>query len=211
MRALLRNTPVIPVVVIEDASKAVPVARALIAGELPIIEITLRTAAAYDAIAAIAADVPEAFVGAGTVLNGDQARAAVSAGAGYIVSPGLHDGVVSAANDMSVPVVPGVASASEVQRAWNHGLRVLKFFPASLAGGVPMLRALAGVFRDVEFIPTGGVSAKNLRDYLEVPSVIACGGSWLTPSSAIQSGGYAEITGLAADAVSIARRAKGQR
>ena len=211
MRALLKNTPVVPVVVIEDASKAVPVARALIAGELPIIEITLRTGAAYDAIAAIAADVPEAFVGAGTVLNGDQARAAVSAGAGYIVSPGLHDGVVSAAKDMSVPVVPGVASASEVQRAWNHGLRVLKFFPASLAGGVPMLRALAAVFRDVEFIPTGGVSAKNLRDYLEVPSVIACGGSWLTPSSAIQSGGYAEITELAAEAVSIARRAKGQR
>ena len=211
MRALLKNTPVVPVVVIEDASKAVPVARALIAGELPIIEITLRTAAAYDAIAAIAADVPEAFVGAGTVLNGDQARAAVSAGAGYIVSPGLHDGVVSAANDMSVPVVPGVASASEVQRAWNHGLRVLKFFPASLAGGVPMLRALAAVFRDVEFIPTGGVSAQNLRDYLEVPSVIACGGSWLTPSSAIESGGYAEITELASEAVSIARRAKGQR
>ena len=155
--------------------------------------------------------MPEAFVGAGTVLNGDQARAAVSAGAGYIVSPGLHDGVVSAANDMSVPVVPGVASASEVQRAWNHGLRVLKFFPASLAGGVPMLRALAAVFRDVEFIPTGGVSAQNLRDYLEVPSVIACGGSWLTPSSAIESGGYAEITGLAAEAVSIARRAKGRR
>ena len=211
MRALLKNTPVVPVVVIEDASKAVPVARALIAGELPIIEITLRTAAAYDAIAAIAKDVPEAFVGAGTVLNADQARAAVSAGAGYIVSPGLHDGVVSAANDMSVPVVPGVASASEVQRAWNHGLRVLKFFPASLAGGVPMLRALAAVFRDVEFIPTGGVSAQNLRDYLEVPSVIACGGSWLTPSSAIESGGYAEITGLAAEAVSIARRAKGRR
>ena len=211
MRALLKNTPVVPVVVIEDASKAVPVARALIAGELPIIEITLRTAAAYDAIAAIAKDVPEAFVGAGTVLNGDQARAAVSAGAGYIVSPGLHDGVVSAANDMSVPVVPGVASASEVQQAWNHGLRVLKFFPASLAGGVPMLRALAAVFRDVEFIPTGGVSAQNLRDYLEVPSVIACGGSWLTPSSAIESGGYAESTGPAAEAVSIARRAKGRR
>ena len=178
MRALLKNSPVVPVVVIEVASKAVPVARALIAGGLPIIEITLRTAAAYDAIAAIAENVPDAYVGAGTVLSGDQARAAVSTGARFIVSPGLHDGVVSAANDMSVPIVPGVATPSEVQQAWNHGLRVLKFFPASLAGGVPMLNALAAVFRDVEFIPTGGVSARNLRDYLEVPSVIACGGSW---------------------------------
>ena len=209
MRARLKHTPVIPVVVIEDAAKAVPVAQALIAGGLPIVEVTLRTAAALDAIAAIAADVPEAFVGAGTVLSSDQTRDAVSAGARFIVSPGLHEGVVSAAGDLSVPVVPGVVTASEVQRAWNLGLRVLKFFPAGQAGGIPMLKSLASVFRDVEFIPTGGVSAQNLGAYLEVPSVAACGGSWLTPSSAIGSGAYAEITRLAAESVAIANKARG--
>ena len=125
------------------------------------------------------------------------------------MSPGLHDGVVSVAGELSVPIMPGVTTPSEVQRAWNLGLRVLKYFPASLAGGIPMLKALGSVFRDVKFIPTGGISAGNLRDYLEVPSVTACGGSWLTPSGAIAAGDYAEITRLADEAVAIAGRAKG--
>ena len=210
LNALLQLTPVIPVVVIEDASHAVPVARALVAGGLPIVEITLRTAAAIDAIGAVAADVPEAHVGAGTVLSEEQARTAVAAGARFIVSPGLHDCVVSVAGELSVPIMPGVTTPSEVQRAWNLGLRVLKYFPASLAGGIPMLKALGAVFRDVKFIPTGGISAGNLRDYLDVPPVIACGGSWLTPSGAIANGDYAEITRLAAEAVAIAGRAKNQ-
>ena len=204
LTALLAQTPVVPVVVIEDASHAVPVARALVAGGLPIMEITLRTSAAVEAIGAVAADVPEALVGAGTVLSEEQARTAVSAGARFIVSPGLDEGVVSAAGELSVPVMPGVTTPSEVQRAWNLGLRVLKYFPASLAGGIPMLRALGAVFRDVGFIPTGGISAGNLRDYLEVPSVIACGGTWLTPSRAIAGADYAEITRLAAEARAIA-------
>jgi len=208
MHALLEQTRVVPVVVIEDASDAVPVAKALIAGGLPIIEITLRTAAAFDAIAAISSDIPEAHVGAGTVLSSDQACAAVSAGAGFIVSPGLHDGVVDAASDLSVPIVPGIATPGEVQRAWNHGLRLLKFFPASLAGGIPMLKALSAVFRDVEFIPTGGISPGNLREYLELSSVVACGGSWLTPSSSVRVGAWDEITRLAAEAVSISTAAK---
>ena len=206
--ALLRLTPVVPVVVIEDASRAVPVARALVAGGLPVVEITLRTSAAVEAIGAVAADVPEAHVGAGTVLSEEQARTAVSAGAKFIVSPGLHDGVVSVAGELSVPVMPGVTTPSEVQRAWNLGLRVLKYFPASLAGGIPMLKALGAVFRDVKFIPTGGISAGNLRDYLEVPAVTACGGSWLTPSGAIADGDYAEITRLAAEANAIASESK---
>ena len=209
LTALLRLTPVVPVVVIDDAARAVPVARALVAGGLPIVEITLRTSAALEAIGAVAAEVPEAHVGAGTVLSEEQARAAVSAGARFIVSPGLHDGVVSAANELSVPVMPGVATPSEVQRAWNLGLRVLKYFPASLAGGIPMLKALSAVFRDIRFIPTGGISAENLPDYLEVPSVIACGGSWLTPSGAIADGDYARITRLAAEANAIASESKG--
>ena len=208
MRNLLEKSPVVPVVVIDDASKAAPLATALVAGGLPVIEVTMRTAAAADAIAAIAAEVPEAFVGAGTVLSGEQARTIVSAGAKFIVSPGLHDDVVAAANEMSIPVVPGVATATEAQHAWNLGLRVLKFFPAGQAGGIAMIKALAAVFRDVEFMPTGGVSAKNLREYLQVPAIVACGGSWLTPADAIESGDYGRITELAAEAVAIAKEVR---
>ncbi len=204
MRDLLEKAPVVPVVVIDDASKAVPVAKALVEGGLPVIEITMRTAAAADAISAIRAEVPDAVVGAGTVLSGGQAMAIAAAGASFIVSPGLHDDVVSAANDLSLPVIPGVATATEAQHAWNLGLRMLKFFPAGQAGGIGMLKALSAVFRDVVFMPTGGVSAKNLAEYLAVPSVLACGGSWLTPADAIASGDFQKITDLAAEAVGIA-------
>lgn len=205
----LEKAPVVPVVVLEDASKAVPVANALVAGGLPVIEVTMRTAAAADAISAIGSEVPDAFVGAGTVLGGEQARTIVSAGAKFIVSPGLHDDVVAVANEMSIPVIPGVATATEAQYAWNLGLRTLKFFPAGQAGGVGMIKALAAVFRDVKFMPTGGVSAGNLHEYLEVPSVVACGGSWLTPSDAIKSGDFDRITELAAEAVAIAQKVGG--
>lgn len=209
MDELLKKTPVIPVVVIDDAAKAVPVAEALVQGGLPIIEITMRTPAAADAIAAIGANVPGAYVGAGTVLSGAQAHTIVGAGAKYIVSPGLHDDVVNAANELGVPVIPGVATASEAQHAWNLGLRKLKFFPAGQAGGVGMLKALGAVFRDVSFVPTGGVSAKNLADYLQLPSVVACGGSWLTPGDAIKNNDYDHITKLAAEAVAIAKEVRG--
>jgi 2-dehydro-3-deoxyphosphogluconate aldolase/(4S)-4-hydroxy-2-oxoglutarate aldolase len=206
---LLENAPVVPVVVIDDADKAVPVAKALVAGGLPVIEITMRTAAAPEAIAAIAGEVPDALVGAGTVLSAEQAETIVAAGARFIVSPGLFEPVVAKADELGVPVFPGTATASEVQQAWNMGLRVLKFFPAGQAGGLPMIKALASVFRDVRFMPTGGVSAKNLRDYLELPAVIACGGSWLTPASAIADGDYQHIQDLAAEAVAIAKEVRG--
>lgn len=209
MMDLLEKVPVVPVVVIDDASRAVPVAQALVAGGLPVIEITMRTAAAPDAISAISAEVPDALIGAGTVLSNEQAYAIVGAGAQFIVSPGLHDDVVSAADELNVPVIPGVATATEAQHAWNLGLRVLKFFPAGQAGGTAMIKALAAVFRDVKFMPTGGVSAKNLRDYLEVPAVLACGGSWLTPSDAVSNGDYGRITALAAEAVAIAGEVRG--
>jgi 2-dehydro-3-deoxyphosphogluconate aldolase/(4S)-4-hydroxy-2-oxoglutarate aldolase len=209
MRELLEKVSVVPVVVIDDASDAVPLARALVAGGLPVIEITMRTAAASDAIAAIRADVPDAFVGAGTVLSGEQARQIVSAGAKFIVSPGLHDDVVDAANDLSIPIIPGVATATEAQLAWTLGLRILKFFPAGQAGGLGMSKALAAVFRDVVFMPTGGVSPDNLRDYLKLPAVLACGGSWLMPSDAVKSGNYERITELAAEAVAIAKEVRG--
>lgn len=210
MKDQLARYPIVPVVVIEDAAKAVPVAQALVAGGLPIIEITMRTAAAADAIRAISAEVPDALVGAGTVLSAEQARTIVAAGAKFIVSPGLHDDVVFAANDLSVPIIPGVATASETQRAWNAGLRILKFFPAGQAGGISMIKALAAVFRDVRFVPTGGVSAKNLRDYLEVPAVLACGGSWLIPADAVKNGDFDRITELASEAVAIAEAVRGR-
>lgn len=208
MKELLEKAPVVPVVVIDDATKAVPLAKALVAGGLSVIEVTMRTAAAADAISAIATQVPEAVIGAGTVLSGDHARTIVSAGAKFIVSPGLHDDVVSAAQALSVPVIPGVATASEAQYAWNLGLRTLKFFPAGQAGGIGMIKALASVFRDVSFMPTGGVSAKNLRDYLAVPSVLACGGSWLTPADAIDKRDFQRVTDLAAEALAIAKEVR---
>lgn len=209
MKDLLERSPVVPVVVIDDADKAVPVAEALVAGGLPVIEVTMRTTAAADAIAAIAAQVPKALIGAGTVLSAEQAGTIVTAGAQFIVSPGLHEDVISAARELSVPVIPGVATASEVQRAWNLGLRILKFFPAGQAGGVAMIKALSAVFRDVQFMPTGGVSPNNLRDYLVIPSVLGCGGSWLTPADAIESNDFDRITKLAAEAVAIAREVRG--
>ena len=209
MKSMLEKTPVVPVVVIDDADRAVPVARALVAGGLPIIEVTMRTAAAADAIAAIAAEVPDAFGGAGTVLSAEHAKTIVAAGAKFIVSPGLHESVVSTAQDLSIPVIPGVATATEAQRAWNMGLRILKFFPAGQAGGAAMIKALASVFRDVMFMPTGGVSTANLKDYLQLPAVLACGGSWLTPAKAIADGDYDQITALASEALKIAREVRG--
>ena len=206
---LLEKVPVVPVVVIDDAAKAVPLAQALVAGGLPVIEVTMRTTAAPEAIAAIAAEVPDALVGAGTVLSSEHAHTIVDAGAKFIVSPGLHENVVAAARQLSVPIIPGVATATEAQQAWNMGLHTLKFFPAGQAGGIPMIKALAAVFRDVKFMPTGGVSAKNLADYLEVPAVLACGGSWLTPADAIVAGDFDKITRLATEAIGIASEVRG--
>jgi len=209
MKSMLEKFPVVPVVVIEDADKAVPLAKALVAGGLPIIEVTMRTAAAADAIAAIAAEVPDAHVGAGTVLSSEHAKTIVAAGAKFIVSPGLHDSVVRTAEDLSVPIIPGVATATEAQQAWNMGLNILKFFPAGQAGGPAMIKALASVFRDVVFMPTGGVSTANLRDYLQVPAVLACGGSWLTPAKAIAVGDFDQIQSLASEALAIAKEVRG--
>jgi 2-dehydro-3-deoxyphosphogluconate aldolase/(4S)-4-hydroxy-2-oxoglutarate aldolase len=202
MKSMLEKTPVVPVVVIDDADKAVPVARALVAGGLPVIEVTMRTAAAADAIAAIAAEVP-------TVLSAEHAKTIVAAGAKFIVSPGLHEAVVATANELSIPVIPGVATATEAQQAWNMGLRILKFFPAGQSGGVGMIKALASVFRDVMFMPTGGVSTANLKDYLASSAVLACGGSWLTPAKAIADGDYDQITALASEAMAIAKEVRG--
>ncbi len=204
LERVLAQVPVIPVLVIDRIDDAIPVARALADGGLPIAEVTLRTDAALPAIEAISTHVPEVLVGAGTVLSGEHVKAAKAAGAKYIVSPGLSSEVVSACEAAGLPVTPGVATASEVQEAWNLGLRTVKFFPASLAGGPKAIKALGSVFRDMRFIPTGGVTAENLREYFDLPSVIACGGSWLAPAALVEAGDFDAITQRAKEACHIA-------
>lgn len=202
-------TPVVPLVQADDPAVAVATSRALAAGGLQVAEVVFRTDRALECLQAVADDVPEMIAGAGTVLSAEQARAAIANGAKFIVSPGLDDGVVAVAKDHGVPVYPGTMTPSEVQHAFNLGLDTVKFFPASIAGGIPALKALASVFRTMKFMPTGGVSPGNLADFLAVPAVLACGGSWLTPGDAIAVGNYEKITELAAEAVATARAARG--
>lgn len=209
MNELFENVGVVPVVVLDNAEDAIPVAEALREGGLSIIEVTLRTAAAPEAIRLIADEVTDVIIGAGTVLNAEQVGIAAGAGARFIVSPGLHDSVVAESKSLNLPLYPGVATATEAQAAWNMGLKALKFFPAGQAGGVPMLKALASVFRDVRFMPTGGVSPANLAEYLGLPSVIACGGSWLTPAKAIEAKDFATITRLAEEACALVDALRG--
>ena len=200
----LQAAPVVPLVQADDPAVAVQISRALAAGGLTVAEVVLRTDRALECLQAVADEVPEMIAGAGTVLTADQANAAVDAGAKFIVSPGLDDGVVATAKERGVPVYPGIVTPGELQHAHNLGLDVVKFFPASLAGGVPMLKALSSVFRHMRFMPTGGVSPGNLAEYLAVPAVLACGGSWLTPAAAIAAGDYEQITKLAREALAIA-------
>jgi len=200
--------PVVPLVQADDPAVAVATSRALAAGGLQVAEVVLRTDRALECLQAVADEVPEMIAGAGTVLSAEQASAALASGAKFIVSPGLDDGVVAVAREHDVPVYPGTMTPSEVQRACNLGLDTVKFFPASIAGGVPALKVLASVFRAMKFMPTGGVSPGNLGEYLAIPAVLACGGSWLTPGDAIAAGNFDRITELAAQAVNIARQAR---
>ena len=205
----LHEAPVVPLVVAGHVDAAIETTRALVAGGLSVVEIVLRTSPALGILAEVVKAVPDALVGAGTVLSGQQGGAAVEAGAGFLVSPGLDASVVEVAALAGIPVFPGIATATEAQRAWNMGLRAVKFFPASLAGGPAMIRALGAVFRELQFMPTGGVSAANLPEYLSLPGVIACGGSWLTPGAAIAEGNYQRVTELAAEALAIAKGIRG--
>lgn len=205
---LLQTTPVVPLVQAEDPDVAVRLSRALAAGGLKVAEVVFRTDEALECLRAVAEEVPEMIAGAGTVLSTEQAQAAIDAGAKFIVSPGLDVDVVGVANEHNIPIYPGVMTPSEVQRAYNLGLRNIKFFPASIAGGVPMLKALSSVFRSMRFMPTGGVNPANLPEFLSVPAVLACGGSWLTPADRIEAGDYQAITDLAAEAVKIAQAAR---
>ncbi|MEQ8207337.1 MAG: bifunctional 4-hydroxy-2-oxoglutarate aldolase/2-dehydro-3-deoxy-phosphogluconate aldolase [Woeseia sp.] len=205
----LQSVPVVPLVQSDNPATAVKISRALAAGGLTVAEVVFRTDRALECLQAVADEVPEMIAGAGTVLNAKQAEAAVDAGARFIVSPGLDDGVVAVARERGVPVYPGIVTPSELQHAFNLGLDVVKFFPASIAGGIPALKALSSVFRTMRFMPTGGISPDNLADYLSVPAVLACGGSWLTPAAAIEAGDFEKVTALAKTAVETARKARG--
>lgn len=200
LRAMLRLAPVIPVYTPESVDEAVAVAQALLDGGLPVIEVTLRTPVALEAIAAMVQAVPDAVVGAGTVLEPAQLAAVKAAGGRFAVSPGATDALYFASREQDLPLLPGVASGSDIMRGLEHGADTFKFFPAAAAGGTALLSAWNGPFADVRFCPTGGISAANARDYLTLPNVLCVGGSWLTPRNLLQAGDYAAIRALAAQA-----------
>lgn len=195
---------VVPLVQSDDPETALKISEALLKGGLDVLEVVLRTDAALDCLEAIAKEFPKAHVGAGTVLSADQSKEVIRRGASFIVSPGLDAASVDVAKAADIPILPGISTATELQQAWNMGLRTVKLFPASLVGGPKILKALSSVFRDVRFMPTGGVNPANLNEYLAVPAVLACGGSWLTPKDAIEAGDFGAITQLAKDAIAIA-------
>ena len=206
--ATLSKAGIVPVIVIEDEAQAVPLARALVAGGLPVLEVTFRTKAAAGAIARIRAEVPAAIVGAGTLLTPEMVREAVAAGATFGVAPGFDPAVVQAARECGLAMIPGIATASELSQALTAGVPMVKFFPAEAAGGVKMIKNLLGAFRftGVRFMPTGGINPANVADYLSIPEVAACGGTWLVPKGALAAGDYAAIERLAADASQLVRR-----
>jgi 2-dehydro-3-deoxyphosphogluconate aldolase / (4S)-4-hydroxy-2-oxoglutarate aldolase len=200
---VMQDAPVIPVIVLNDVNHAVPMARALVAGGIRMLEVTLRTPVALQCVERIAKEVPEAVVGAGTVRSPFEAEAAARAGARFAVSPGFTTAVGQACRDVGLPLLPGVATGSEIMIASEAGYTELKFFPAMQAGGPAMLKAWSGPFFDVKFCPTGGVSVSNAKEFLSLPNVICVGGSWLVPHDALASGDWARITALAAEALKI--------
>ncbi|MBZ9881219.1 2-dehydro-3-deoxy-phosphogluconate aldolase [Mesorhizobium sp. CA10] len=198
--SLLNGQPIIPVLKIANVADAVPLARALSRGGLRAIEITLRTADALEAIRRAAAEVEEAIVGAGTILDAKQFDEAARAGSKFIVSPGITSQLLDAAKDSSVPLLPGAITPGEIMAAREAGLRFLKFFPAEQSGGIASLKAFASPLADVKFCPTGGITAKNAADYLSLPNVICVGGSWVAPDDLIKAGKWDEIEALAREA-----------
>ena len=198
--SLASHGPVIPVIVLQRVQDAVPLAEALLAGGVKVLEVTLRTAVALQSIEAIARALPEAVVGAGTVRNALDAQAALDAGSRFAVSPGYTSALGDACRRIGLPLLPGVATASEVMAASADGLGFLKFFPAQQAGGLAMLKALGGPFPDIVFCPTGGITLETAPQFLALPNVKVCGGSWLTPADAVAAADWARITRLAREA-----------
>lgn len=208
---ILGKAGVVPVIVIEEEAHAVPLAKALVRGGLPVLEVTFRTKAAAGAIAAIRGEVPEAVVGAGTLLTVDQLRSARRAGAAFGVAPGFDPVIVEEAKAQMLPFCPGVSTASELSQALTAGCEMVKFFPAEAAGGVKMIKNLLGAFRftGVKFMPTGGVKPGNVAEYLSVPEIVCCGGTWLAPKDALADGDWSRIEALAFEAAALVRKLRG--
>lgn len=198
---VLTASPIVPVIAIQQIKDAVPLAKALVSAGVKVLEVTLRTECALDAIRLLKASVPEAIVGAGTVTNAMQYTQAVEAGAEFIISPGLTENILKASKAYSVPFIPGIATPSELMLAAEYGLSVLKFFPAEINGGINALKAFAGPFAHVKFCPTGGVNEKNYRDYLALNNVLCVGGTWFVPKAAIEEGDFECIHQLAKQAI----------
>ncbi|HAZ95397.1 MAG TPA: keto-deoxy-phosphogluconate aldolase [Porticoccaceae bacterium] len=205
MRNLLAGNPVIPVITLDRVEDAVPLAEALVAGGLKVLEVTLRTEAAIEGIKQIIKHVPGAIVGTGTVCNEQQIKLSEDIGCQFMISPGATDKLLQAAQKSSVPFLPGISSVSELMRGLEYGHRDFKFFPAEAAGGVPVLKAMAGPFGDVKFCPTGGIGLHNVLAYLALPNVLCVGGSWIAQPKLIQEKNWAEIENLAREAVALAR------
>ena len=209
MNETIQGFGLVPVVVLNDAKDAVPRAKALCEGGLPVAEVTFRTDAAEESIRRIAEAFPEMLVGAGTVLTTDQVDRAVAAGAKFIVSPGFDPEIVDYCLSKEIPIYPGVVTPSELAQAVKRGLKVVKFFPAEAYGGVNTIKALAAPYPMVKFMPTGGVNLKNLKNYLECDKITACGGSWMVKGDLIKAGAFDEIRTLTADAVALAKEIRG--
>lgn len=200
---VLQISPIVPVVVIEDLNDAVPLAQSLIEGGIPIIEVTLRSSCALEAIELIAKNVPKMRVGAGTILNPTQLEQVQNRGAEFLISPGLTPSLLEHAKKKNMPLIPGVSSSSEVMQALEWGYNALKFFPAEYCGGVKLLNAFNGPFKGVKFCPTGGISADNMRSYLALENVLCVGGSWLTPKDLIQNKEWDKITEICKRALAL--------
>ncbi|MDE3876980.1 bifunctional 4-hydroxy-2-oxoglutarate aldolase/2-dehydro-3-deoxy-phosphogluconate aldolase [Sinorhizobium meliloti] len=206
IQARIAAARLLPVVVLERADDAVPLAEALLKGGLTVAEVTFRTPAAAEAIARMRKDVPDMLVGAGTVLTQEQLADAGAAGAQFIVTPGFNPAIVEAAQSAGLLIVPGVNNPTGVEQAMAYGLETVKFFPAEPSGGIPFIKALTGPYPGMRFVPTGGVGPANLASYLAVPAVLACGGSWMVDAKLIRDGNFEEISRLTEDAVALARK-----
>ncbi len=198
---VLQTGPVVPVIVINNIDHAVPLAKALVAGGVKVLEVTLRTPVAIEAIKRIAAEVPDAIVGAGTVATEADLHAVTEAGGVFAISPGLTPTLIEAALNGSIALIPGISTASELMFGMEYGLREFKFFPAEAAGGIKMIKSIGGPFPQATFCPTGGISPDNYKEYLSLKNVACVGGSWLAPTDALEQGDYQKITGLAQKAI----------
>ncbi|HCM48740.1 MAG TPA: keto-deoxy-phosphogluconate aldolase [Colwellia sp.] len=194
---LFNMGPIVPVLVINNVAEALPIAEALLTAGVKVLEVTLRTPAALDVISAIARELPEAIVGSGTVTNRQQLQQSYDAGAKFAISPGLTKDLLQAGNESNIALIPGISSISELMDGADYGYDHLKFFPAEASGGVSAIKSIGGPFPDIRFCPTGGINLNNVRDYLALPNVVCCGGSWLVSSEIIENKNWSEITRLA--------------